>query len=482
MKTPSLPSPFRSSRWIVALPLLLGGFLSDARGTTGYWRSDATNGNFRDTRNWQYQNVPGGIVDLPGSATGDVAYFDKVSTQSAILLPTVPDTQRHIVGRFIFQAGSGAYTFSGGLVRIDSSSVGGQPVAGIYIESGVTTAQTFLNPLEFVGGNPYLSNQSTVSSATLNFSNIQAVNKDTTTGTTNLHLQGVNPGNNTISGVISSGPGRVLNLDKSGAGVWVLSGTNTYAGTTTVTGGTLVIGGAGSINATSSVTLDGATAVFRYESTTGLTRDVAFTSAGGTFLYNSAARYGGGALNANSGTKTVGGSGVIGALTVGNGGALTPGALGDGSIGTLTLDSLSLGTGASTRFDIASGLSHDSVLSLGAVEFGGTLTLSVSSLLDSGERLTLFDASTYTGNFDAIAISGAYDGVFTEVDGFFRFTDGTNPALTFDHQTGQLVVAAAVPEPSSFLLMGVGLGFLVGCRVRGRRWMPAFRGSTSGLP
>jgi fibronectin-binding autotransporter adhesin len=58
-----------------------------------------------------------------------------------------------------------------------------------------------------------------------------------TTSNLNFNLDGSNPGNNTFSQVINERAGDgVTNLSKSGAGKWVLTGTNTYEGVTTIAG------------------------------------------------------------------------------------------------------------------------------------------------------------------------------------------------------------------------------------------------------
>jgi len=81
-------------------------------------------------------------------------------------------------------------------------------------------------------------------------------NTSTTTGniaisTTNTATTaGVNDGQ--VSGVITGG-----NFVKSGAGVFVMKGSNTYSGSTTVTAGTLRLGASNSIPTTSSLVLAG---------------------------------------------------------------------------------------------------------------------------------------------------------------------------------------------------------------------------------
>ena len=75
------------------------------------------------------------------------------------------------------------------------------------------------------------------SSATLSFGG--RITPGATSGITTLTLNGANTGANTISGVLADHDAGKLAVTKSGSGVWILSGANTYSGDTTVSGGTL---------------------------------------------------------------------------------------------------------------------------------------------------------------------------------------------------------------------------------------------------
>ena len=90
------------------------------------------------------------------------------------------------------------------------------------------------------------------------------------TGTANLDrtftLGGTNTGDNLIAAILvnPSGTGK-LNLTKTGAGKWIVTGGNTYTGNTTISGGTLALGAANVLPDASpvsigSATLDAATA------------------------------------------------------------------------------------------------------------------------------------------------------------------------------------------------------------------------------
>lgn len=245
----------------------------------------------------------------------------------------------------------------------------------------------------------------------------------------------------------------------TGSNELILSGVNEYTGITLVNKGTLVISGSGSINGTSSISVNGTNAVFRYDSTVALTPTVSFGSNGGTFLYNSAAKYTGGALSVNTG-KTLGGRGVLGAVTLASGGTLTPGEFGDGSAGLLTVDSLSLQAGSITHMDVIDTIQFDSIYSTGSKALGGGLILTFSSVLSAGGNFALMSgAGGLSGNFSSITASGAYTGAFSLNGGVYELVSG-GQTLVFDHLTGVLSLSA-IPEPSSIGFLTFGLGSLL---------------------
>jgi autotransporter-associated beta strand protein len=71
---------------------------------------------------------------------------------------------------------------------------------------------------------------------------------------TGITLNPITTTNQSYSGSISNGSGNTT-LTKTGAGVQILSGANTYTGATTITGGVLKIDGSGSLSASSAVTV-----------------------------------------------------------------------------------------------------------------------------------------------------------------------------------------------------------------------------------
>ncbi|MBT8541411.1 filamentous hemagglutinin N-terminal domain-containing protein, partial [Polynucleobacter paneuropaeus] len=76
----------------------------------------------------------------------------------------------------------------------------------------------------------------------------------TGTSTRTLTLAGTSTNNNTLSQVLANNTG-LTSLAKSGAGTWILSGTNTYTGGTTISAGTLVASTSASALGSGAVTL-----------------------------------------------------------------------------------------------------------------------------------------------------------------------------------------------------------------------------------
>jgi autotransporter-associated beta strand protein len=227
-----------------------------------------------------------------------------------------------------------------------------------------------------------------------------ATNSKVTLGTGTLTINDAS--NRTFAGEIS-GAG---NVTKQGAGTWTLSNINTFTGNTTITGGGLTLGAAGSVNASSRVSVGG----------------------GASFTNNNA-------------------SAVTAAL------ALTEGASLAGS-GTFTPGSLIVAADLSNGF---------STISAGAsLAKAGTLTFDLSGITIG--TYSLFSGTptgTYTGvSIGATALSTAdANATFTGTVGGFTYL--------FTNSLNELNVAA-IPEPSATAaLVGLGvLGVVAGRRRR----------------
>lgn len=164
---------------------------------------------------------------------------------------------------------------------------------------------------------------------------------------------------NFVGGI--SGTGGFRRGAKAGlGGTTFLGGANTYTGETLVDNGTLILQGL--LSGTNTVTVT------------------------------------------NLGTLAGGGS-VSGPVQVQAGGALSPGVAVGGPVARLTISNtltLASGTTVQLRLSKADG-TNDSVVGLSTVTYGGKLVVTNrAGDLAAGDAFKLFDAATYSGQFDAI--------------------------------------------------------------------------------
>lgn len=274
-----------------------------------------------------------------------------------------------------------------------------------------------------------------------------------------LTLTGSNTGNNSLATVINNNGGNATNLVKSGNGSWALTNASTYTGSTTISAGTLLISGTGAINTTSGVTLNGANAAFRYNSSTNYTAALTWTQ---------------GRLE---GTNW---GGTLAGLTIGSGRTISPG----NSPGTANTTSQTWAGGGSYVWEI-----NDATGTPGSdpgwdlVQGSNTLAITATS----GNKFTIYVTSLTLGNtsgnadnFDntlnqswliadfANPVSGfSADAFAIDLAGFtnptlggssFSVVLGTDPAIT-GGDNSQIYLTYAIPEPTTgmFLLLGAGV-------------------------
>lgn len=322
----------------------------------------------------------------------------------------------------------------------NSQNAGTITGANVTVQSGASL--TNLGSLEWSGGSIIgsggLTNQGSLTinptSATSLFGTL--TNSGTITQTTNgvLGIGGGAAVLNNLAGAVytiqgsgqidegSGGPGTINN-----AGLFVKSGTGTasiYANT--------------AFNNTGTVEVDSGTlALSNFTQTAGLTN-----LNGGNLTFSSPAQILGGQLL---------GSGTISGSIVNTGGLLSPGHSAgsiiingnytEGPAGTLLVELGGLGNGQFDYLDVN-----------GTASLGGTLEIAFLNGFNPavGDTFHIMDFTSLTGDFASIQVLGASGYQFSE-----EFTGG-----------GLTLVTQAVPEPSMFVLMGIGaLGLLAyACR------------------
>ncbi len=319
---------------------------------------------------------------------------------------------------------------------------------------------------------------------------------------------------------MNSGGQNTNSVTKSGAGTWVLSGSNTYTGATTVGGGTLVFGNKSARSSASSVTAAAGTFVglgvggsndyssadvdalfsntlsgFTLNATTGVAIDTtagSFTYATnqtstralsklgantltlsgsgnysstlvheGTLLING--NNGSGAVTVDAGA-TLGGSGTIGgAATIK--GNLKPG----NSPGEITfLGNLTLQSTATVTMEIngaSRGVTYDAVTVGNLLTSDGALVLNLGTTFGAGDyTFDLFSFASTSGSFASVVLAGNYSGTLTNSGGIWTLSQG-NETWSFSQTTGDLNLTV-VPEPGTVALLIAGLTALIVVRRR----------------
>jgi len=239
------------------------------------------------------------------------------------------------------------------------------------------------------------------------------------------------------------------NLDGSGGltfagpGTLTLTGNNTYTGATEVTGGALIVNG--TIGSTSSTTVSS-----------------------GAFL---------------------GGTGsIVNVVQILSGGTVSPGTA--AGRGILTVGSLDLQPSSRALMQITGstvGTGYDKIASTGNLDYAGaTLQLQMSGTYADNTVFDLFSANSVSGTLAAISMvgsSGGWDmvtwyapgtrpggGVYDYGEGVWQSSwttvGGDSRKLIFNQVSGDLLV---VPEPSTFVMAGVGIASLAALRWRRQR-------------
>jgi autotransporter-associated beta strand protein len=190
---------------------------------TDHW-TGTNSTNWADSGNWS-GTVPGTAAETTST---DIAVFN----QSVPNSPLVIDAGRNLLNIFFDTASVNSMTIG----TVDGPAMLLTAGGTIQTTSTVVNPQTVNAPLVLEGAYTFQSGASS-DSATLSFGG--GITPAATSGITTLTLNGPNTGANMISGVLADNGAGQLAVTKDGAGLWILSGANTYSGNTTVLGGTL---------------------------------------------------------------------------------------------------------------------------------------------------------------------------------------------------------------------------------------------------
>lgn len=419
-------------------------------------------------------NPSSGVQTWNGNITGSGVSIEKTGAGTAVINNTAGNFNTFsgalIVSDGVLQLGqsvaanrglssvSSVTVNSGGILEFGRDAwAGSAPVTLNGTIRGFASGQTYqsFGPLTMNGGTLQLTNGTSAAfrqaalggNVTVAGTTASTINS---TGTTNLglhlasNLGGVNrvftvndvtsssAVDLTVSAALldSSNSAGNASLTKAGAGTMRITAVNTYNGTTTVNAGTLLVDGS----------------------------------------------IGAGAVAVNSGA-TLGGSGTVnGAVSVNAGGTLAPGS----SPGILTVNnSLSVVEGA-ISFELngaTAGTGYDQVLLTGA-SAALTLTGTTNLQLTLGFTPTLNSLYFLVNNTgSSTAISGAFtqlNGVATTLtQGSSFFLGGQEFLISYTGDSagntftgGNDLTLQAVPEPTTWALIGLGLGVLLLARRR----------------
>ena len=451
-----------------------------------------------------------GTLTLNGGSLNSENFADRTLANAVILGGDV-DLNASSAGNRSITYGGGV-TLTGNRTLTTTNTVRAGVISGVINDggNGYGFTKAGAGQLSLTAANTY-SGTTTVSAGTLALGHVNALQNSTldtgasgaqvvsfsVVGTNTYNIGGLQGsdalamGANTLSvgskntdTVYSgdlSGTGR---LTKVGTGTLTLAGNTTYTGLTTVSAGTLLISSTGGINSTGGTTLTGGT--LHYAGTQSLTSNL--TISGGVLVYNSPGNYNG-VLNFVAGTLAgTNFGGNLNNVTIGSGKAISPG----NSPGTAATGSQTWAGGGSYIWEIndATGTAGTSP---GWDLLTGTNSLAITATTENKftiyvTSLTLINAPGEAANFNGSLNHqwkiADFSSVISLAPGVFHidtsnFSNAVDPAATFGLALGsdlgiggdatELYLTYAVPEPSTTLLLGLGLGLAAVVRIAFRR-------------
>ena len=362
--------PFRLAALVAPL---IAAWPQSVRAADVFWDRGSGTNAWGTAGNWSPTNAAAASTGaLPLAA--DIAVFNISALTAAQTIDLGAD--RTIAGlRFV---SSGSVLIQGGganrLLNIGASGI--TKTANGAVTIGSTTANQAAS-IRLTADQTWANNTNT------GIINVVNGASSSSAGPRLLTLGGSSTAANVVTGAVSNGSGTV-SITKTGNGLWVLGGANTYSGGTTVSAGTLrgtVAGAFGANTSASAITLAGGTLELLNNTGTTFTNANTTVTGNATVTANRAA---------SAGTSTTHALGAlsIGAqtLTVARGGNITGTAVGGITFGATTLtDNATFAPGASA------------ILNLGAVgDGGGGFKLTKAGV----GSLVLTAAGTYSGGTD----------------------------------------------------------------------------------
>jgi fibronectin-binding autotransporter adhesin len=229
---------FATALGFVAAVSVLALAPSAAFASSGTWSSTSTGTDWAATVNWNNGTIPGYTLNPYTANNTDSAIF-AYNTGS---LTVMPDANRYVIAVY-FQNGAGSYTIGvngGTTLRLGTGSHNLTPY---MYRSGLT--ETIAAPIQLTriagstGGTSYeFSNFAQDSTNILKVTGDITTNSGSGASPNTILVDGMNTGNNLISGNIID-PTGAISIRKYGNSSWTFSGTNNFAGNTNFGGGTL---------------------------------------------------------------------------------------------------------------------------------------------------------------------------------------------------------------------------------------------------
>jgi hypothetical protein len=107
------------------------------------------------------------------------------------------------------------------------------------------------------------------------------------------------------------------------------------------------------------------------------------------------------------------------------------------------------------------GTEYDGINVTGLLSYGGNLTLTFGQTFSAGSyTFNLFNSGSQSGSFNAITLAGSYTGSLLNNSGIWSGSSGLD-SFEFSQSNGLLSLTVAVPEPGTWVLLGIAASFLL---------------------